>query len=306
MERICVINNPNAQNDKERKQYQKYFEKLDEKDIEYQIYNTNNKEEAYFILKEKIDEYDTFAAIGGDGTIHTILQTIAERKDKTLAIIPSGRGNILASHHNIYGIKDSLKSIKNNKKEKIDIIKIEYTNVQGENKTVYCHCIFGLGYIEEVVRYSYNISKKTSPKLCYPIAATYATLKTTHFNAEYKVEKKWKKVDKVNTFIFLNQNRIGIFDFGENITDQDGELDFIIHHNRSSFGMLLNVIDVALKKNKLKKNKITGKTDRISIKIGEERELMVDGEIYEKIKSLKAEIMPKSLEIYSNKKQRTN
>lgn len=81
-----------------------------------------------FVQKElKIDEYSAIIAVGGDGTLHEVINGMMFRKDKKkipVAFIPNGSGNDTCKSIGVNTIEEALKYI-----EKGDLLKVDLNRV---------------------------------------------------------------------------------------------------------------------------------------------------------------------------------
>ncbi len=227
-------------------------------------------------------------------------QVLVHYKNKKLAIVPSGNGNMFASHHWIYNIKDAVKVIKKNENAKIDLVKITFKQNNIE-KTVYSHCIFGLGYISDILKLANNYFRKIGPSLCYPMSSLFASIILKNFKSTFFIDDKKEIIKNTSTAIFLNQGQVGPFNIVKDSSDTDGIFDYVLFKNVKKIESLLCVMDTVLKTYTFDKNRSIGKAKKVEIKLENEKELMIDGEMYGKTKSLRAEIVPHCLNILSNK-----
>ncbi len=299
--RICIIVNPYSQGGKTKENYPSYINNLKNNGLIFDTYRTKSKRHSTEIVKKYFDDYDTFIAIGGDGLLHEMAQVLVNHKEKKLGIVPSGNGNMLASHHWIYNIDDAIDAIKKNKTTEIDLVKITF-NTDNSKRTVYSHCIFGIGYISDVVRLAVNTFRIFGPKLCYPLSGTLGAMYINRNKTKITIDNKKEKIDKLNTIIFLNHGRIGSFKMVENSSDRDGRLDYVIYKNMGRTEALLCVMEAALKTKIFNKNKTVGQTKKIKIDLPTKKELMIDGEMYGYTDLIEAKVIHKSLNVLSNKK----
>ena len=70
---------------------------VDNANIHYEINYTDFPAHADKIVQEKINDFDVFVAVGGDGTINEIARSLST-ESSPLGIIPMGSGNGLARH----------------------------------------------------------------------------------------------------------------------------------------------------------------------------------------------------------------
>ncbi|ABR50853.1 diacylglycerol kinase, catalytic region [Alkaliphilus metalliredigens QYMF] len=121
----CFIVNPVSGKNKGKKVMVLVEEVLKKKNVDYQLYVTNKPGEAQFLASQASREkYDVIVAIGGDGTIHEVLNGMIHSKKK-LGIIPAGTGNDLAKSLNYpTNVEQALETVLNGHTRKIDIGRI--------------------------------------------------------------------------------------------------------------------------------------------------------------------------------------
>ena len=256
MKDFCVLINPNSQNGSTIKKAKIYLKKLTKEGFVFDTYYTYSKDSFWELFKRIIDDYDMFVVIGGDGLIHGVVQSIVDRKEKRIAIVPSGSGNMLASHHNLFSIDDTISSIKRNSLEKVDLVKVSYLTKDGEKKTVYSHCI---------------------------------------------TDNRLKSIPNATTLIMLNQGKIGPFTVTENVKDTDGYVDYVMFHTgTSSVEATLCLLDTFFGRYHFNKHRYVGRAKKIEIKLSTWKDLMIDGEMYEKTLRFSVEVIPKALTVFSN------
>jgi len=97
-------------------------------------------------IRENFDKYDTFIAVGGDGTVHTVATELIG-SDKILGVLPIGSGNGFAKEFRFKpNIRSLLKDIKHGNCLHIDVIEI--------NDNL-CLNVAGIG-LDSFVAHSFN------------------------------------------------------------------------------------------------------------------------------------------------------
>lgn len=302
MEKVCVIVNPYSQGGKTNIKTKTYLKELKLNGFNFDVYQTEAPRHSIFLVKQLIDEYDIFLSVGGDGLIHEMIQALAGKKNKTLAVAPSGNGNMFARHHKLNSFDNTIQAMKEKKRLPIDLVKLDYTTKDNKKLTLYSHCIFGVGYIEDVVSHAQKRFNKFGPNFCYPISAFISTINLDSFSSKLTIDKKQIDFPKTTSVIGLNHGKVGPFDLAQNVDDTDGCLDYIVFHDTGTLEAWLCILDTIFGIYQFDKSRSSGKVKKLKAKLTSPRDLMVDGEIYEKIISLNAEIIPKALYTYSMKK----
>ena len=118
--RILFIVNPNAGKRKIRKLLQKFKAYH----AQFEVRATEYPQHCGQIIREEMDNYDVFVAVGGDGTVNEAATALAQTTKK-LAIYPAGSGNGFAREYGFSkNIDQLLKAIKTGKTIATDIIRL--------------------------------------------------------------------------------------------------------------------------------------------------------------------------------------
>lgn len=157
---------------KHRIQYEaeKYLEK--EFVTDYFITKTSKSAEDF---AEKIANSGTdyLIAVGGDGTMHEVVNGIMQvpkdqRENLIIGLLPVGSGNDFARTLNLSGkISYLYKLISNNSVIDLDIGKIECKALDGNDTTVYFNNIAGVGLDAEVAKRVNEGNKAYGPNVAY-------------------------------------------------------------------------------------------------------------------------------------------
>ncbi|MFA7418462.1 MAG: diacylglycerol kinase family protein [Melioribacteraceae bacterium] len=157
---------------KHRIQYEaeKYLEK--EFVTDYFITKTSKSAEDF---AEKIANSGTdyLIAVGGDGTMHEVVNGIMQvpkdqRENLIIGLLPVGSGNDFARTLNLSGkISYLYKLISNNSLIDLDVGKIECKALDGKDTTVYFNNIAGVGLDAEVAKRVNEGNKAYGPNVAY-------------------------------------------------------------------------------------------------------------------------------------------
>ncbi len=88
-----------------KKNPQKFIDHINKLDRGLSVFISETFEKTDDYLEKNIDKYKVFVVVGGDGTINYIANKLSGKKDKVMAIIPSGSGNGFAKEN---GFKKNL------------------------------------------------------------------------------------------------------------------------------------------------------------------------------------------------------
>ncbi len=150
--RWMVIANPEAGSGKVAKDWTIIAELLKEKGVSFDYLFTEHKYHTIELMNASIKKgYRNFIALGGDGTIHEVINGIFFQKDvphdeMTLAVIPAGSGNDWIKTFNISeGYRDAISAIAAGNTIKQDVAKIDIVDSMVEH-TRYMVNALGVGY----------------------------------------------------------------------------------------------------------------------------------------------------------------
>jgi len=167
----CIFN-PTAGTKKHKDVWNSVHKELSSNNIEFEYYFTKFKGDAVTVVLDKIkDGYKKFIAIGGDGTVHEVvnaflLQNKLNSTNLKLAVIPVGTGNDWSKHHGIPSdISESVLLIKKNKTSFQDIGIAQYYK-NDKKQTQFFNNVAGMAYDAFVVR-KLEQRKRKPNKLIY-------------------------------------------------------------------------------------------------------------------------------------------
>ncbi len=140
---------------------------LDRLGVDHDIHMTKSLEDLVATTKKGLDsDYSNFIAVGGDGTLHHMVNALAG-SSKNLGIIPMGSGNDIAINLGIPSdIKKCCRIIKQHNIGKLDLGLI--------NDKHYYLCIAGSGFDSEVN----DLANNTRYPIKGPSKYTYSVYKT--------------------------------------------------------------------------------------------------------------------------------
>jgi YegS/Rv2252/BmrU family lipid kinase len=249
--------------------------------------------------------YTNIICVGGDGTIHNVvngimLQDAIAPSAISLGIIPIGTGNDWVKTHSIpKNINKAIAIIKNGAIAQQDIGKIElYTK---RNEPVYFNNLAGVGFD------GYVVSKVEKLKHLGAVAYILGALSGV-FNA-----KNIDCVISTNTEEVINKSLmvlVGICQYsggGMRLTDDpkidDGLFDISAGLNFTSFDIIRNIMRLFNGKLKHSRKVWMSKSSSVSIAVSNDRDayIQADGELIGK-GGMDISLIPKALSFYCPKK----
>ena len=165
--KTLIFINPTSAGGKAIASREEITSELDRLGVDHDIHMTKSLEDLVATTKKGLDsDYSNFIAVGGDGTLHHMVNALAG-SNKNLGIIPMGSGNDIAIN---LGIPDDIKKccriIKQENIGKLDLGLI--------NDKHYYLCIAGSGFDSEVN----DLANNTRYPIKGPSKYTYSVYKT--------------------------------------------------------------------------------------------------------------------------------
>ena len=237
-----LIVNPNAGNKNFKKSWNKIKYLLKLKNIQYSFAFTQYTKHETILIKEVIKKgYRNIISVGGDGTLHHVVNGImAQRYIKTseikLGIIPLGTGNDWIKTYNIpNSIEKSIDIIKKNSTRFQDIGCITLQN----GKKEYFNNLGGIGYDGYVVK-NLNYLKKIG-SLAFLLSGLYSLF--SYKKTKYSISIKNKTIQEKCLMIIFGICKYsgGGLRITENPNPTDGLLDITIVKDISFFDVLINL-----------------------------------------------------------------
>lgn len=177
-----AVVNPHSGNGKTAKNWPNLYKFLIQNGIDIEYAYTSSQGEGIVLAKQARDiGYKKIIAVGGDGTVNEVLNGLLANgkeidRDMELAILEHGTGSdFVRSFQQKKGINSFIKLLKRNKMVKVDIGKIDFQGMDGDQVSRYFLNAANLGIGAEVVNRANNNSKALGSKLTY-FTGTIATL----------------------------------------------------------------------------------------------------------------------------------
>ncbi|MBE0423818.1 MAG: diacylglycerol kinase family lipid kinase [Lutibacter sp.] len=293
-----VIVNPTSGNGAAKKKWNPIYAELKKQQFDVDFAFTQHKKHSVTLLKNALKQGITkFICVGGDGTLHTIVNGILKLNPPNisaikLGIIPVGTAN------------DWVKTYKipNNHKKAIQIIKAEFTIKQDigklliyeSNETIYFNNLAGIGFDGYVV---HKVNKfKYLGFLAYLTGALLSIASYERSNLEIKFNDIEIKEKTLMLLIGICKYSGGGMQLTQNANTTDGLFD-ISHINKISLLTIIRNIgglfNGNITKHKLVKNHKTKKL-KIRVLSSQKTFIQADGELVG-TGSFEAEILPKAL-----------
>ncbi len=294
-----LVLNPNSGTQHFQKSWKRIQETLFIQNIDFSFYFTQYSKHEILLVEDAIQQgYRKIISVGGDGTLHHVVNEIMQQRYKNsseikLGVIPMGTGNDWIK---TYGIPKNIE-------QAIQIIKAEHTDLQDigmieleDSSKEYFLNMAGIGYD------GYVVSKLKSSKKLGSIAYVISGLQGLLF-----YRKSWyaflidgnKREEKCLMILFgICKYSGGGVQMTKNPNPKNGLLDITLVKKISFFDLVLNL--PKLYNGKIVYHKKVENFKSTSLKIIEKSEnksfIEADGELIG-IGSLEVSVIPKAIQI---------
>lgn len=267
----------------------KLKEFLKRKSLKFALHFTKKKGEAKELTDTLIKDGATdIVCIGGDGTLHEVINGFHDFDKVNLGIIPLGTGNDFANALKIpTDPVDALKLITEETPKYTDFMQMP--TVRGLN-------VIGAGLDVEVLKKYERLKKKTKFGYTKCLLKTLFTYKCVNFKA-----KIGEKITEYHSFISAIANGHcfgGGLVISPEATPIDGKLNFVAVDKVNKFVLIKLLIKLMKKKINTAKQYVQEKVDKITIiPATPHYTVNVDGELYDDI-PFEVEIVSNKLKVY--------
>ncbi|MGG8495894.1 diacylglycerol/lipid kinase family protein [Tenacibaculum sp. TC6] len=236
-----VIVNPKAGNGNFNKQWEKIKQLLNTYDLNY-LYalTTHHKHEITLVHNAIQQGYSHFISVGGDGTLHHIVNGIMTQKiipthQITVGVIPLGTGNDWIKTYSIeQNIELAIQLIKNQNTIYQDIGYLEL-----ENTTTYFNNVAGIGYDGYVVNKLNKLKRFGS--IAYLLSGISGLIMYKKSEFTIKVNNKTIKTKCLMTLFGICKYSAGGMQLTDYKSSEDGLFDITIAKNLSFKDLIFNL-----------------------------------------------------------------
>lgn len=298
-----VIINPTSGNGAGKRQWPRIKTLLDVHKFSFEFVFTEYKNHSELLIENAVNQgFKHVICIGGDGTIHNIVNGIMKRPKSlssqiSLGVIPLGTGNDWIKSHSIPNdIEKAILVIKNQNLKQQDIGRIDFIS---ENKpSIYFNNLAGVGFDGDVVSRVEKI--KSVGAIAYILGAILGLFSAKKFKANVHYNSNETSVDTLMVLVGLCQFSGGGMQLTKAPQINDGLFDISIANNFSRIDILKNIFKLFNGKIINNKKVITAKTSSIHIEIISTALpfIQADGELVGK-GSFKASIIPNAFSFYA-------
>ncbi|MBK9471580.1 MAG: diacylglycerol kinase family lipid kinase [bacterium] len=230
---------------------------------------------------------DPVVAVGGDGTVHEVLQGL-DLQAQRLGIIPAGSGDDFAWQHGLGGsIEAAVARIAAGRERRVDV---------GQWEAGRFHNNLGFGFEAEVNCLSHRVRIVRGPALYFvALARALATLRT------YELDLTWDDgafSGRLATGALLNGSRVGgAFRLCPDARTDDGALDLLTVGAMGRLAILTALGPVLQGKEPRDSRIARARTSRLSLRARAPLPVYMDGEYCGEHSSLEAQVLPGALRL---------
>lgn len=297
-----VIVNPTSGNGASKKHWPEIKNLLEKNLFEFKFAFTTHSKHSIQLVHDAIEKkVRHFICIGGDGTLHNIVNGIMTQNEVpsceiNVGVIPIGTGNDWVKTHNIPNdFEAAIKKIKENNVVTQDIGKMVVAN--NENTPVFFNNLAGVGFDGLVVS---TVEKyKRFGALAYLYSSIIGLFSFKNFNATLSVESETVSGKNLMILVGLCKYSGGGMQLTKNSNPLDGLLDITIAQNLSKFEIIKNLSKLFNGNITNHKKVKTLKAASVAIQINEEELpfIQADGELIGK-GNIKVSIITKAFSFY--------
>ncbi len=292
-----VIVNPTSGNGTPKRKWKKIISSLDAHHLLYTfIFSEYVHHEKELIQKALEDGYRKFICVGGDGTLHQLVngimtQNLVSFSDIKVAIIPMGTGNDWVKTYRIpTNISKAISIIKREKTIQQDIGYLELLN---DTKKVYFNNLAGLGFDGFVIKNSLKYKKYGAFSYLIATLKTFLLYKNSVLTIDFNNKIIYTKA--LLTLVGICKYSGGGMQLTKDVNVTDGLFDISIAKNLKFFSIVSNILKFYNGKMVDHKEVETYKTDTIKITTYDDSTFVeADGELIG-TGGFKAAIIPKAI-----------
>ena len=293
MNKWFVILNPVSGNNFVKKRKEKVLDSLQKLESPFEVAFTKySKHEEELVERAVKKGFKNFISVGGDGTLHHVLNGVMLQKEIPVSeikigVIPVGTGNDWVKNNFVpKNIEKAIEVLNRNNITKLDIGKLTH-----ESQITYFNTLTGMGFDGYVVHKSNKLKKLG--KIAYPVASIFGFLTYKKCELSFAFNDKEISSKSLMAIIGLGKYCGGGMQLTTKVDSKDGLFDITLVKNISKISLFLNVKKMYNGKLANLKKVEVYKTDKIKVKVLGEKVpfIQADGEIIGK-GDFEVEILP--------------
>lgn len=286
-----IIVNPAAGRGSVKEKLHQLINILNEEKLNYDIVQTEKAGHGTELAAQAHREgYKGVIAVGGDGTVHEVLNGIikADAEDMPLGIIPLGTGNDLARTLQVpFDLREAVRTIKGGCRTAIDI---------GEDCDGYFSIILGIGFPADVMHHTNTVQNAIKGPLAIFLSVYKVLSKLRPYKIKMKLDSATIEEEVMGIFILNTRFTGGGMQIVPTAAYNDGLLDIMVLKKMSRLDVILTIPKVYKGKH-LNHPKVSFyRSQTIEIESTEPMRKTFDGNVYG-LTPLRTKIMPRRLSV---------
>lgn len=299
-----VIINPTSGNGTSKKKWPEIKRLLNHYKFHFKFAFTEYEKHSIKLVHQAINENIThIISIGGDGTLHNIVNGIMTQNVKpssqiNVGVIPIGTGNDWVKTHNIpKDLEAAIQIIKNEKIKRQDLGEIEFTN--NRKPSIFFNNLAGIGFDGYVVSKVSNY--KNIGALAYLYGALISLFSFKNFRSKTYVNTKEVSSKTLMILVGLCKFSGGGMQLTKDPNPFDGLLDISIAKDLNKWEIIKNLHKLFNGKIVNYKKVESFKSDKMTIKVKQKDLPLIqaDGELIGK-GNITISVIPKAFSFFTN------
>ena len=273
-----ILINPNSGKKKSLDTFNKVLKPiLDKKNHTYTYQLTTHQNHAKEIIQKiNLSDTDAILVLGGDGTMHEVINGMLNREDNykiPVGNIPTGSGNSLLYDIGKYDVKKTIDLILKNNIRKIDVLK-----VSSEIQTIYSINLVGWGMGNDIGVLAERL--RWLGPIRYNVASIIEIFRFKGRKAMLSIDNN-KYEDYYTLITICNTIHVGKgMKMAPKAILDDGKMDIVMIKNNFTKFELLKLFPKLFSGEHIKNNKVIYKqAERFTLKPLNDEILNIDGEI---------------------------
>lgn len=245
-------------------------------------------------LAREASDFDGLAVVGGDGTLHEVLQGM-NCYEQLLAVIPAGTGNSLARDLGLNSMMAGIQSVESRNLVRIDLMRVSFQDKNGLRREYVSASTIAIGYPTTVLKAA-NQRLKSLRKSCYPVAAAFKTLFQKHFHVQLRYNHSHLESKSLTGLLINNTRHVANFLAFPNASFEDGFMD-VMELNAGCLKQTIHNLSVLSQRYFYMPAPVRGAASLL-VEMAVPQDLVIDGEIYPEVTNLQIHMLPHKLRCY--------
>jgi len=234
--------------------------------------------------------FEGLAVFGGDGTIAEVVNGM-DLDRQVLLLLAGGTGNSLARDLGLTALESAFKAVREDRRRTLDLIRVTFNTPQKSYSRLAISTA-SIGYAAEVVRLA-NRFFKPWRALCYPLAATFQAVRQRSFPLRLSVDGGPFNTHWLSNLMVNNTCHAGNFRAFRSAELSDGQMEVLMARAGFASQLLHNL--AVLTRTYFYATAAEVTLRQLALQLPTPQRLMIDGELWEDVREVRFEILPRKL-----------